>query len=231
MLIISRLMQFKQKYVEFRMVSYKDTEQPAYLETFHSGPEVIHRSEMEPIDYIIPQLDVLVEGWKKAIGKFESVLVTFVCLSDPQQEFHIPFEQFTDSPYQNRLVLEGSSHEIDRELVRKLYKLSQILAEIRRVHSQQFEALQSIVNDGQNGLWFTAGKRPGKAGQQLSEITNDPSAVQAPRKNERFSIVVRLLKSLKKIGHKIEVDLVAESTALIDKVVPNSLVYVCANRL
>lgn len=121
-------------------------------------------------------------------------------------------------------MLEGSSNEIDRELVRKLYKLSQILAEIRRVHSQQFESLQNIVNSGQNGLWFTAGQRLGRVSRQPSESSSNPRIIEPLHKNATFASVVRLHKSLKKIGHKIDVDLVAESTALIDKVLRNLLI-------
>lgn len=91
-LILPSLMQFKQNFVEFRMISYKDNEQPAYLETFHSGPELILKSELQPIDYIVAQLEVLVDGWKKAIGKFESVLVTFVGFSCLQRMIDFAFE-------------------------------------------------------------------------------------------------------------------------------------------
>ena len=113
--------------------------------------------------------------------------------------------------------MEGKD-EIDRELVRKLFKSMKIWETLRQIHNDQYEKLkfleehvvggegvdEKVVNgkmtDGKiiNGIWFKG----------LGKQSNDtrPSPAKAP------------LERLREVGKTISDDLVKESRDLIDRV-------------
>lgn len=97
-------------------------------------------------------------------------------------------------------MLEESFGEIDRKLVRGLYKYAQTWEELRRVHTQQVDALQLLIKDGAAGIWFRTTQDEGANGQT------------------RFDVVGALLESFNKIETKIKKGLVEETSELISRV-------------
>lgn len=89
-------------------------------------------------------------------------------------------------------MLEESFGEIDRKLVRGLYKYAQTWEELRRVHTQQLDALQLIMQDKEDGIWFDKGYG--------------------------FADIEALLKSFTIIQMKIKKELVEETSELISRV-------------
>ncbi|KAL0631724.1 hypothetical protein Q9L58_009399, partial [Maublancomyces gigas] len=158
------------------MICYKDGQQSRRLETFHYGSRSLTATHPEPIDYLISQLKELEVCWNDAIRKCKSVLADV-----------------------NRGVLEESFGEIDRKLVRGLYKYAQTWEELRRVHTQQLDALQVIMEDGANGIWFS---------------TNQVEVVD---RDEGFAKISAFLRSFSMIEKKIKKELVEETSELISR--------------
>lgn len=89
--------------------------------------------------------------------------------------------------------MEESFNEIDKKLVRELYKYAQTWEQLRRVHTQQLEALQHVISDG----------------------ANETRIFTKPEQQE----IAALLKSLEIIGTKIDEELVKETSSLISRVI------------
>lgn len=102
--------------------------------------------------------------------------------------------------------MEESFGEIDRKIARKLYKYAQTWEQLRQVHTQQLEALQDIVRDGQTGIWFNPNRNLNVVDQPELEESQD------------FKDMAALLTSLEIIGTKIDLELVQETSALISRV-------------
>lgn len=96
--------------------------------------------------------------------------------------------------------MEESVEAIDRKLVRGLYKYAQTWEELRRVHTQQVDALQVLMKDGAEGIWFKTNQDEGADGAT------------------RFAEVGALLESFNKIETRIKQGLVEETSELISRV-------------
>lgn len=103
--------------------------------------------------------------------------------------------------------MEESFGEIDRKIARKLYKYAQTWEQLRQVHTQQLEALQDIVRDGETGIWFNTNRN--------LTVIDQPEQLE---ESQDFKDMGALLKSLDIIGTKIDLELVQETSALISRV-------------
>lgn len=106
--------------------------------------------------------------------------------------------------------MEESFGEIDRGIVRDLYKYAQTWGELSQVLTQQVEALGQLVKAGESGIWFTAGR-------DTAIVAGAVALGQS--KSNRFEEVEVLTQSLRLIGERIDVELVKETSALIDRVI------------
>lgn len=88
--------------------------------------------------------------------------------------------------------MEESFGEIDRKLVRGLYKYAQTWEELRRIHAQQLDALQLILQAGADGIWFDS--------------------------ENSFEEISAHLRSFKMFETKIKKELVEETSELISRV-------------
>lgn len=116
----------------------------------------------------------------------------------------------SDYGLQNRDVLEESEAEIDRKLVRKLFKYAQTWEQLRRVQQQQLEALQRIVPDNlkERNIWFETNRASANPG--LSGLGVESKGVEEMR---------AVLVELTEVGEKIDVQLVKETRELIQRVI------------
>lgn len=193
------------------MICYHDAEQLGHVETFHYGRTPLRDMHAEPISYVIAQIKELDSCWQDTIRKCKNILADLVSLSFPV--CCIRLAVFTNQTIQNRGVLEESFGEIDRKIARKLYKYAQTWEQLRQVHTQQLEALQDIVRDGETGIWFNTNRN--------SNLVDQPEQLE---ESQDFKDMAALLKSLDIIGTKIDLELVQETSALISRVkMPHSI--------
>ena len=87
--------------------------------------------------------------------------------------------------------------EIDRALVRKLFRSTKIWETLRQVHQEQYESLKCLEKHVEGGIWF-------RGLEKMSDVES--------------SLAGKSLRRLKNIGEKISKDLIKESRDLIDRV-------------
>lgn len=91
--------------------------------------------------------------------------------------------------------MEESFGEIDRRIVRDLYRYAQTWGELSQVLMQQVEALGQLINAKESGIWFTAGRH--------TAIVAGGVAFGQSQTN-RFEEVEVLTQSLRLIGERID---------------------------
>lgn len=107
-------------------------------------------------------------------------------------------------------MLDGSIGEIDRKLVRGLYKYAKTWEELRQINTQQNQALQMIMDAGAGGIWFSS-NRDTVIDSGASQVYNNQDTL--------FEDMKRQLATLIAIGTKIEKELVDETSRLISRVI------------
>lgn len=204
---------FRLRIVKFRMICYHDAEQLGHVETFHYGRTPLKDMHAEPISYVIAQIKELDSCWQDTIRKCKNILADLVSIFRFRGWVVVlDLQHSLTKSIQNTGVLEESFGEIDRKIARKLYKYAQTWEQLRQVHTQQLEALQDIVRDGQTGIWFNPNRNLNVVDQPELEESQD------------FKDMAALLTSLEIIGTKIDLELVQETSALISRVKPPHLV-------